>query len=278
VNENPMQLIVAAFQDEKGAKNALRELKQARRAGLIKIENAAVLRKDQKGKLHIKETHDMGGGKGAAIGGVAGAAIGVIAGPALLVPAAVGALVGGLTAKLRDSGFPDERLRRVGEGLGPGSSAIVAVVEHTWVEKVQKELAEQGADILAEQLGADIAAQLQAGHDVAYTALATQSGFMASRVAGNEDEVEGGEVVIDDTGVYGARYVATKDGFAVEDLAITDEGMVDEVVVATAEGAAYAATVAAGDEVMTVTAVETPEEVEIKEASEEETTESEESG
>jgi uncharacterized membrane protein len=65
---------------------------------------------------------------------VAGAAIGLLAGPALVVPAAVGALVGGLAANLRDSGFSDERLKTIDEGLSPGSSAIVAVVEHKWVE------------------------------------------------------------------------------------------------------------------------------------------------
>jgi hypothetical protein len=52
---NPMQLIVAAFQDEDGAERALNELKAAKKAHVIKIENAAVIRKDMKGKLHIKE-------------------------------------------------------------------------------------------------------------------------------------------------------------------------------------------------------------------------------
>jgi len=89
MSDVPVQLIVAAFPDEKAADGALKELKRAKKQKLIKIENAAVIRKDQKGKLHIKETADLGGGKGAAIGGVAGAAIGLIAGPALVVPASL---------------------------------------------------------------------------------------------------------------------------------------------------------------------------------------------
>jgi uncharacterized membrane protein len=259
MSDNPVQLIVAAFQDEKSAQAALRDLKYAHRAGLVKIDNAAVLRKDARGKLHIKETHDMGGGKGAAFGGVAGAAIGLLAGPALLVPAAVGALVGGLAAKLRDSGFPNRRLQLVGEGLQPGSSAIIAVVEHKWVERVKQEMAEEGADIIAESLGADIAAQLEAGHDVAYTAVASQSGFMAGRLAGNEEEVEGGSIVVDESGAYGGRFIATEAGFAVENMALTEEGFVDEMLAASDEGMAYAATVAAGDEAMSVAAVALPE-------------------
>ena len=226
MSDVPVQLIVAAFQEEKAAKEALATLKEAKNAGLIKIENAAVLRKDAKGKLHIKETQDMGGGKGAAFGGVAGAAIGLIAGPALVVPAAVGALVGGLTAKLRDTGFSNQRLETLGEGLQPGSSAIVAVVEHTWVDKVEEALAETEADVMTAEIKADIAAQLEAGHEVAYSALSSEEGFLASRVAGGEDEVEGGLLAVDEDGIYGGRFVATETGFVVEEMAATDEGVV----------------------------------------------------
>lgn len=235
MSDVPVQLVVAAFQEEKAAKEALATLKEAKKAGLIKIENAAVLRKDEKGKLHIKETQDMGGGKGAAFGGVAGAAIGLIAGPALVVPAAVGALVGGLTAKLRDTGFSNQRLEKLGEGLQPGSSAIVAVVEHTWVDKVEEALAEAEADVMTAEIKADIAAQLEAGHEVAYSVLSSQEGLLAGRVAGGEDEVEGGLLSIDDGGVYGGRFVATEAGFVVEEMAATDEGVVGGITMGVVE-------------------------------------------
>ncbi len=235
MSDVPVQLIVAAFNDEKGADQALKELKQARKEKLIKIENAAVIRKDQKGKLHIKETADMGGGKGAVLGGVTGAAIGLIAGPLLVVPVAVGALVGGLTAKLRDSGFPDERLKTLGEGLTPGSSAIVAVVDLTWVEAVEKQLQEEGADLFAAELSADIASELEAGHEVAYSALATQEGYEFSRVAAGEDMVEGSEIVVTDDEVYGSQFVATEDCFAVRAFDATDEGVVVASITAEVE-------------------------------------------
>lgn len=223
MSDVPVQVIVAAFQDEKAAKNALAALKEAKKEGLIKIENAAVLSKDEKGKLHIKETQDMGGGKGAALGGVGGAVIGLIAGTALAVPAAVGALVGGLVAKLRDSGFSNKRLETIGEGLKPGSSAIIAVVEHSWVKKVEAALAEAQADLTTAEIQAGIASQLEAGHDVAFSVLASQEGLAVFQVAGNEDEVEAAKLVIDESGVYGGRFVATKDGFAVEGAEAIEE-------------------------------------------------------
>jgi uncharacterized membrane protein len=250
MSDVPVQLIVAAFQDEQAADEALKALKQAKRERLIGIQNAAVIRKDEKGKLHIRETADLGGGRGAVLGGVAGAAIGLIAGPALVVPAAVGALVGGLTAKLKDSGFSDDRLRALGEGLTPGSSAIVAVIEHKWVDQVRKELEQAGADMVTAELQADIAAQLEAGHDVAYTAISAQEGFAAGRVAAGEDEVEGGSVVVTDDAVEGTQFVATQEGFAVRRMEASDEGVYVEGAVGTREGVAYGAALATDEGVV----------------------------
>ena len=244
MSDVPVQLVVAAFPEEHRAKEVWKALKEAKDAKLIKVETAARLRKDDKGKLHITESADLGGRKGAAIGGIGGAAIAAIAGATLWVPAAVGAVLGGLAALMKDSGFSDERLKKIGEGLKPGSSAIVAVVEHQWVEQVAKELAEAGADALTESLSADIASRLEAGEQVAYSALATQEGFAAGRLAGSETAATGGTVILDDTGAYGGRFVATERGFAVETLSETEQGTVHEVAAGTEEGAAYGASVA----------------------------------
>jgi uncharacterized membrane protein len=189
MSDVPIQIVAAAFTSQDGASQALQALKDARAAGLVAIDNAAVLTKDANGKLDIKETNDWGGGKGAVIGDVAGAAVGLLAGPVGWATG-IGALIGGLAAKLRDSGFSDARLRKLGESLKPGTSAIVAVVEHRWVEQVQKQLAEAGADTLTEEIGSDIATQLEAGRDVAYTALSSAGVVSAERVALGESSAE----------------------------------------------------------------------------------------
>ncbi|HUS94053.1 MAG TPA: DUF1269 domain-containing protein [Patescibacteria group bacterium] len=188
MNEVPIQLIVAAFQDEYAADEALKKLKAAQKKNLIEMQDAAVIRRDEKNKLHIKETADPGGGRGAAAGGAIGAIIGLIAGPpGVVVGAATGALVGGVTARVIDSGIPDDRLKQIGEGLQPGTSAIVAIIEHGWVEGVEKQLAEAGADVLTEQLRVDIADQLQAGQEESSTALTTEEGVTSqSAIAGEE--------------------------------------------------------------------------------------------
>jgi uncharacterized membrane protein len=158
MSDVPLQIIVAAFQEEDAADEALKTLKEAKREKLISIDNAAVIRKDEGGKLHIKETADMGGGKGAGVGVLVGGAIGLLAGPlGVAVGSALGAAVGGVTAKLYDGGFKDDRLREIGSSLQPGTSAIVAVIEHRWVADLEKELAEEGADVMTAALAEYIA-------------------------------------------------------------------------------------------------------------------------
>ena len=185
MNDVPIQLIVAAFNDEKAADQALEALRQAKKEKLIGILDAAVIRRDEKNKLHLKETADVGGGKGALAGGMVGAVLGLIAGPAgLLVGAAAGAITGGVAGKAIDAGIPDERLKEIGEALKPGTSAIVAIIEHRWVAEIENQLAEAGAQVVTEALKADIAAQLEEGRDVAYTAIAGSEGaVIASAVS-----------------------------------------------------------------------------------------------
>ena len=154
MNDSPIQLIVAAFQDEFAADEALKKLKTAQKQNLIEMQDAAVIRRDEKNKLHIKETADPGGGRGAAAGGAIGAVIGLIAGP---------------------------------PGLQPGCSAIVAIIEHNWVEGVEKQLAEAGADVLTEQLRVDIAEQLQTGREESSTAKTAKQGSTSKQVIAGEE-------------------------------------------------------------------------------------------
>jgi uncharacterized membrane protein len=177
----PVQVVIAAFQSEDGAAAALKELKTARREGLIKIDNAAVLTKDADGRLHIRDAMDMGGGKGAVVGGVLGAVVGLLAGPVGLV-ALGGAALGGLAAKLADGGFNDSRLKQLGAGLQPSSSCLVAVVQHTWVDEVHAAMVQAGGDTIIEQISADMAEQLAAGSEVTYTTVSSDGGVSSSRV------------------------------------------------------------------------------------------------
>ncbi len=155
----PTRVIVAAFDGMDSAKEAFDDLKQLEREKSIKIENAAILRKDHDSKLHIRDVKDTTGTRGAVLGGVTGAVVGVIAGPVGWV-ALGGAAIGGLVAKLKDGGFDNSRLEQWGDKLQPGTSALVAVVDHIWVRNVEAALKEKARDVMTLEISDDIAAQL----------------------------------------------------------------------------------------------------------------------
>jgi len=243
----PVELIVAAFQDETSADEALKELKQAKKEHVIAIQDAAVLRMDQKGKVHIKEVHDVGGGKGAVAGGLLGVGIALLAGPVgIVVAGATGALVGGLAAKKLDFGLDNERLKKLGAGLKPGTSAIVAIIEHVWVDQLEAEFAEAGADVLTEALSEDIHEQLEAGREVATTVLMAEDGTEITHVSTDEGVAakaavvtpEGAtmrEMILTDDALVLEEAVVTKEGFIADAVVITDEGAVEGIVAGTFE-------------------------------------------
>jgi len=228
MSENPVELIVAAFQEENAAKEALKELKAAKRAKLIDIVDAAVIRRDKKDKLHIKETGDLSGGQGAMFGGALGLTLGILAGPGVLLAGATGALIGGIASKLRDSGFSNERLKEIGDALKPGTSAIIAVVEHKWVGKLEDMMAEAGADVLTESLKEEIATQLGEGNEIAFSAVSANGVLDINKMVAGEDFIEADGMTI------------TDDGIAAQSVKVTEEGVTGGAVVITDEGAAAA--------------------------------------
>ena len=233
----PVQLIVAAFNDEKAANQALRQLKIAKWSGLIGIKDAAVIRRDKRDKIHINDVRDVAGGQGAVAGGIFGVGIALLTGGAgILLSGAAGALVGGLTARAIDMGLPNDRLKELGSSLKPETSAIVAIIEHKWVAELEKELQKQGANVMIEALKADISEQLEAGKDVAFTAVATEGAVTASRVAGDEQTVELSGITITEEGIAAQATVASKEGALTKNLLLTNEGLASSEVMISAEG------------------------------------------
>ncbi len=158
----PVELLVAAFNDEGEAGEVLKDMRGLDREGVIQILNAAVMIKKENGKVSIRETEDVRGGRGALFGAVAGALVGLLGGPpGVIVGAVAGAATGGIAAEALDMGFSNETLRDLQESLKPGSSAIIALIQHEWVDRVVAELEQYGAALFHEVLKAGIAAQLE---------------------------------------------------------------------------------------------------------------------
>ena len=130
------QVIAATFADAEAAGKGLATVAGALGGGL---KQGAVVSKAPDGKIRFVETKDMSAIQGATTGGLVGAVLGIIAGPiGVIGGGAIGAGVGSLAAKLRDSGFPDAQLRGLGEDLSPGEGAIVALVDDDGVAKARE--------------------------------------------------------------------------------------------------------------------------------------------
>lgn len=159
---SPFKFIAASFASSDAAAKELEHLSEGDRPKLLDLKDAAVIRKDEQGKIHIFETADSSGRKGAAIGGALGAVLGLISGPgAVLVGAAGAAVVGGLAARLHDAGISNKALKEFGETLPAGASALILVLGEAFVEQVSKDLAAAGGQVLTDSLEAELVDQIE---------------------------------------------------------------------------------------------------------------------
>lgn len=149
-----VELIVMAFEDMDKAVEALDFLKtMAKTTSIGKIRNAAVLIKDEHGEVTLTETQDIDRKHGAIFGAIAGGLVGLVGGPVgVVVGAAAGAATGGAAAKRIDMGFSDKYLNKVKDFLKPGTSALIAIVEHEWRETVASELSRFGGQLFRQAL------------------------------------------------------------------------------------------------------------------------------
>ena len=135
----PISLVAAFYSDEKTAVEMLAALEQMEKDGTIQLLDAAVMSKrDDSGKLTIHERAELTKKKGAIGGAVAGGLLAVIFPPSILALGAVGAATGAAIGHFTDQGFDNNLLQEIGENLPAGGSALVAVIEETWLEHLSK--------------------------------------------------------------------------------------------------------------------------------------------
>jgi uncharacterized membrane protein len=220
MSDNPVQVIMAAFNSPETAGQVMADLKQGKRAGLIDIMDAAVVVKDANGKLKIADSKHRKA-KGFVTGGVLGGLIGLLAAPPAAALAAGGGAIGALAGKLK--GIPlESEMREIGSALPPESSAILAIVEHdrqAQLEALEAAVADAAdrlvGDTIKSAIESDIAEQLNAGGSVLYTAGAGTNAAGVGRVAQTPEKTE----------ISG--FVAADGGIPVENAEITDEPLTE---------------------------------------------------
>ncbi len=216
-------LLIAGYTDEKAADGALDALKQAKHAGEFAYDDAAVVRRDADGKVHITETGDMSTGKGAGIGALIGGVFGLLGGPAgVALGAGAGAAIGGIAAH-SDAGFNNETLERIGGALPAGTSALGVTTSKYFVESVRAAATDEETLTMAQDIADEISSNLNAGQDLLLALVITEDAVAATKVVAGPDAVAVFGIAVSEEGVVAGAVVATDEGVAaVEAVAVPD--------------------------------------------------------
>jgi uncharacterized membrane protein len=162
--DNAIEVFVAAYDAESGARDALRDLQRMENKGTIELLDVALVVHRDDGTVKIEETGDPSSGTWAKRGAIAGGLVGLIFPPSIIASAIVGAAGGGIWGKVRDKGFRDEDLKAIARSLTPGSSAIIAIAEDHVIERLQDTLADYrrvGRHTLSDEAVAAIVADVR---------------------------------------------------------------------------------------------------------------------
>jgi uncharacterized membrane protein len=177
-------LIVIGYPDEQTATEVWQELTKLERDYLIDLEDAAIVRRDGKGKLHVTTPAHHA----VAWGSLSGLFWGTLLGLIFLFPLAplvgvAGGVMGAALGAAGDLGIKDEFKQRVQELVQPGTSAILVVLRKATPDKFLEALQPYGGTVLRTSLTRDAEQQLMKalhGDDLAAATWARQESAQAS--------------------------------------------------------------------------------------------------
>jgi uncharacterized membrane protein len=130
MSDNPMFLYAGEYERVEDAKADLEALKELHREGVVGTYDAAVVTKNEEGKVEIVEKIEKPTQHGGWAGLAVGAALGLIFPPSVLVSGLVGAGAGALIGHL-EGGMSRSDLKEVGEMLDASEAALIVVGEAT---------------------------------------------------------------------------------------------------------------------------------------------------
>ena len=130
MRDNPLFLYAGEYESVDEAKADLEELKELHRDNFVGTYDAAVLTKNEEGKVKVVDKIEKPTQHGGWAGLAVGAAIGLIFPPSVLVSGLVGAGAGALIGHLR-GGMSNSDLKEVGEMLDESEAALIVVGEAT---------------------------------------------------------------------------------------------------------------------------------------------------
>lgn len=154
-------LIVIGYPDEETAGKVWQELVKLERDYLVDLDDAAIIRRDQKGKLHVTTPAHHAVEWGTLSGLFWGTLIGLI----FLFPFAplvgvAGGVMGAALGAAGKLGIKDDFKQRVKDMMGPGTSAILVIVRKATPDKFLEALKPYGGTVLQTSLSHDAEQEL----------------------------------------------------------------------------------------------------------------------
>jgi uncharacterized membrane protein len=160
-------LVILGFDGRHTADDVLNKLRSMQKEYLIDLEDACVVERENDGKVYIKQAVNLTA-IGAATGGSQGALWGMLFGLLFLNPLAgmaigaiAGAGAGALSGSLSDYGIRDDFIKKIGETIPNGSSALCVLVRSVTADKVYPELEPYKPRVLKTSLSNEQEAKLK---------------------------------------------------------------------------------------------------------------------
>ena len=138
MSDNPMFLYVGEYESVDDAKADLDALKELHHEHVVGTYDAAVVTKNEEGKVRIVDKIEKPTQHGGWAGLAVGAAIGLIFPPSLLVSGLAGAGAGALIGHLR-GGMSRDDVEEIGEMLDESEAALIVVGEATIERAIEEE-------------------------------------------------------------------------------------------------------------------------------------------
>src|SRR5215212_2662034 len=137
MSEKPLVAFIATYDDVADARLDYEEVKQAHSQGFIGDYDAAIVWKNDKGKIEIDSVSDDASRKWLWAGLGIGALIGLIFPPSILASSAIGALSGAIIGKFRD-GIQQDDLELMSDALRGDNAALVVVADNRVGDALEK--------------------------------------------------------------------------------------------------------------------------------------------
>jgi len=153
MSDNPVFLYAGEYDSVDDARADLETLKELHREHVVGTYDAAVVTKNEEGKVDIVDKIEKPTQHGGWAGMAVGAAMGLIFPPGILVGGLLGAGAGALIGHL-EGGMSRDDIREVGEMLDNSEAALIVVGEAT-IERAVDDATKQAKRELKKEIRAD---------------------------------------------------------------------------------------------------------------------------